>query len=122
MKTTIFKISIIFLLFGLMGAGCEKEEPPCACGIENPLENLDWLKQILDSEPKTFKVYSFTSGGNEYIVIDSFVGNALMQFYSCDGELQCEVGGAAGAGGDCDMPAEYWSDFEKNKKLIFPLE
>lgn len=26
MKTTIFKISSIFLLWGLMGAGCEKEE------------------------------------------------------------------------------------------------
>ena len=77
MKRTILKISFILLLpiiigISLMGAGCEKEEdPPCACGIENPQENLDWLKQILESDLPVTKVYSFRSEGNEYFVIES---------------------------------------------------
>ena len=122
MKTIILKISAFLLLFCLMGTGCEKDDKPCACGVENPIENLDWLKQIFDSGVRPFKVYSFTSNGNEFILTEDSLGNARMTFYNCDGELKCDVGGAAGVGGNCDLPTGYWSDFEKNKKLIYPHE
>ena len=126
MKTKILRLITILLLLlpvcmVLLGAGCEKEKNP-PCGIENPQENLGWLKQILDSDLPVTKVYSFSSEGNEYIVIESSLGNALMQFYNCNGELKCEVGGAVGSGGNCEMPTEYWSDFENNKKIIVNYE
>lgn len=107
------------LFVATLETGCEEEkESTCTCGVENPLENLEWLKNIFESRSDVIKAYSFTSEGDEYIVIESSLENALMQFYNCSGELKCEVGGFVGGGSACDMPTEYWSDFEKNKKII----
>ena len=120
MKTTLLKISFIFLFLSLMGVGCEKEIHTCACGVDNPQDKLVWLKQIINSKSNDVKVYSFLSDKSEYIVVESVLGNALTQFYNCNGELKCEFGGTTGATGNCNMPDEYWSDYERNKKLIYP--
>jgi hypothetical protein len=115
-----------FFLFGaivLMTLSCEEDtETPCACGIENPQENIEWLNAITQNGLDNGKVYSFYSDNNEYILIEGWFFKEHMQIYNCNGDLVCEIGGFIGVGGECNMPVDYSVDFEKSKKLIYPID
>ncbi len=76
MKSLILKISSIILFFNLMGTGCEKKEEDSVtvCGIENPLSNLDWLKNIksqlkTDSDVTSAAIILYRLNNVDYILI-----------------------------------------------------
>ncbi len=101
---------IIFTTFS-----CEEEDKETgACGIENPQENIEWLKYILDRRFCT-EVYQYKYKGQEFISIsDCPTGmDALEVIYTCEGEKYCEIGGFAGF----NTCPEDWNEAEKN--LIF---
>ena len=107
---------ILILLISISLISCEKkEEPPCACDVENPQENLEWLKQRLENRFCT-EVYLYTYNGQEYISIhDCPIGADMgVVTYNCDGTIYCQYIGLSGHS-DCT------ADFLENatKTLIY---
>jgi hypothetical protein len=109
---------IITVLFSFQDS-CKKE-PICYCGIEQPEENLSWLKNHLAYRFCT-EVYSLFFNGIEYIIISDCPGpDAMSVFFDCQGNKTCEYGGANAGGGSCNMPVGFTFEFyEENKKLIY---
>ena len=113
--------SLLLLVLGvtILGAGCEKEDTPCACGVENPQDNLEWLDHRLQ---KRFypEIYSIQYQGKEYIgVYDRPKSpDSVWVIYDCLGEKFCEYIGFTGQW-ICD---EAFKNTLKNKILIYVQE
>ncbi|MGD9977863.1 MAG: hypothetical protein AB7S54_08005 [Bacteroidales bacterium] len=92
---------------------CKKEtnKDPCACGIENPQENIEWLKYILDRSFCT-EVYLYTYNGQEYIGVYDCPGVADGGYviYSCDGTKYCQF---IGLNASCDCSEDFLTNAEK---------
>jgi hypothetical protein len=119
MKRTISIIlpALVFIFF-LQGS-CEKEdESPTVCGVENPHENLEWLKTILNKRFCT-EVYKITYKGEEYIGVydcpDGADYGAIV--YHCDGTKYCEI---IGFTGESTCPDDFWENIEET--LIYKKE
>jgi hypothetical protein len=119
MKAIILKISVFALLLLLTGAGCKDDAPPCACGIENPQENLEWLDHLLQKSFCT-EVYSIQYQGQEYIgIYDCPTGADYgCVIYDCQGNKFCEYIGFTGKW-TCD---DEFKAALINKKLIYKQE
>ena len=107
---------ILILLISLFLISCEKkEEPPCACGVENPQENLEWLKQQLENSFCT-EIYLYKYNDKEYIGIYDCPIGADMGFviYNCDGTKYCQY---VGLSGQCDCTANFLEN--ATKTLIY---
>ncbi len=124
MKKKVLKLfSIYLLLFPLcvvlLGPACKKEDPPCACGVENPQDNLEWLDHLLQKSFYT-EIYSIQYQGKEYIGVydrpKSPDSGAVI--YDCQGEKFCEYIGITGQW-TCD---EAFKNALKNKVLIYIQE
>ncbi len=126
MKTKKLNLLTIYLLLlslciVVLGFGCEKEkETICACGIENPQENIEWLRPMM-IQRSCVEVYTISFEGNEYIVVSDCpeMADGMTIFYDCQGNKVCEWGGVD-LGGNCNMPTSFtYGYYEKNKKLIY---
>ena len=122
MKTLLILIlSFMFLLSFI--PGCRKEEPPFACGVENPHENLPWLKEILDKS-YCVEVYLLIYKGEEIIgLYDCVPGGGDNAGFGvvwnrCDGTIFCSYSGLTG---DCDCPEDF-GEATKNKTLIYYVD
>ena len=103
----------------LTSFSCKEEDaPPCACGIENPQENLEWLNHILQKRFCT-DVYSVKFQGQEYIGIydcddpDTYDNGCV--FYDCSGNLFCQYIGFTGQW-DC---SDEFKEATKKKLIIY---
>lgn len=120
MKLKAF-LTISICIF-LMASGCNKtEDKIVTCGTENPQENIEWLKAILD---KMFcaEVYSIYFKGMQYISVCDCpdVYDAMIVIYDCQGTKVCEWGGINSGGGTCNMPTSFTYDYyERHKKFIY---
>jgi hypothetical protein len=117
MKIRFFPF-IIFTMF-LISDSCIKESDN-ACGVKHPVENLRWLKDLLQHRLCT-EIYLLTFEGMEYIIVSDCPGpDAMAVFYDCQGNKTCEYGGANPGGGMCIMPITFTFEFYlHNKKLIY---
>ncbi len=99
-------------------SNCSRDKTPCACGIENPQTNIEWLNYLLS---KTFcaEVYSISYYNEEYIAISDCprIVDGMTVVYDCSGNKVCEFGGLT-SGSGCTIP-DFWNYFEKNKRLIY---
>lgn len=109
MKTKNFFLLTISLLL-ITGVGCENKQEPTfeiyenreasACGIKDPLKNIDWIKDYCTKHSKSFLetmyIYKNKVENTDYIVIetsteyDSSRSPSSVQttsVYSCKGEL-----------------------------------
>lgn len=122
MKTLLILILPLMFLLPFI-PGCRKEELPFACGVENPHENLSWLKEILDKS-YCIEVYLIIYKGEEIIGLYDCVpgGGDNARFgaawFKCDGTRFCFYSGFTG---DCDCPEDF-EEAAKNKKLIYKLD
>jgi hypothetical protein len=112
-----YLLGILLVLFLFINQESCKKEPPSACGVENPQDNIQWLKTYLESV-FTADVYKITFKDTEYIVIDfpsAFDSNTIV--YNCQGIKLCEYM----VGGMCNLAdAElFWEHYAKNKILIY---
>ncbi|WP_320111621.1 hypothetical protein [Draconibacterium orientale] len=123
MKPTILKLSLFALLLLFAGVGCEDDDPPCACGLENPQENLEWLNHILQKSFCT-EVYSIQYLGQEYIgVYDCPTGADYgWVIYDCDGNKFCEYQGFTGKYTCEDIGSEEFLTALNNRELIYTQE
>jgi len=89
------KMKIILSLFIsilLLTLGCNKTEDKLdACVIEDPQENIEWLKKMLD---KTFcaEIYVIYFKGKEYISVCDCpqMRDGMIVIYDCQGTKVCE--------------------------------
>jgi hypothetical protein len=73
------------------------------CHTQNPLEDLNWLKELKDSFEISEKatgaqIIGYEYQGNDVFLINSCVGCAdeMWQVYDCSGSVICQFGGIAG--------------------------
>lgn len=67
----------IFLFFITLSFSCNESDGPGICGVENPAENLPWLKQkIQEIESNSLSKYS-------YIQEAEYKGKTVFLFNSC---------------------------------------
>jgi len=87
-KTTILLISLVFAI-GV--TSCEKPIP--ACGCDDPLEDLPWLKDTLNLYIRA-DVYSYAYKNVEYIGISTvgYLTSGLVQIFDCAGNYTCSFG------------------------------
>lgn len=96
MKKTLFLI--IALLLSVVFYSCKK--PVTYCGAEDPMNEIDWLKQEANSYTTPLKIYELDYNGQQgfYFVLclDSACNNStqkLMWYKSCTNNLICSWGG-----------------------------
>ena len=101
-----------------------RKNDPKDCA-NNPLQNIDWLKALVDNEALVNRVGSiritqYTYKGNITFLIDDCFGEGcadnLATLYDCEKNKICEFGGIAGL--------NTCPDFEKeaiDKKVLFPV-
>jgi hypothetical protein len=88
----------------------------CYCDTENPVNDLNWLKEIINAEPfnqtDTAEIYYCIYNNIEGFVVDMcvFCPDAMVFFYDCEGNIICEFGGYLGL--------NTCPDFEENLSKI----
>jgi hypothetical protein len=118
MKIKMTKTFLIVLFVIMSILECKKEDSPvCACGVENPQENLPWLKEILQKRIITCtEVYLVRYNNEDYIgVFDCPGQDSGGGYYRCDGTFVC---GYQGITGIWDCSVEFTEAVE-NQKLIY---
>lgn len=109
---------ILCFLIVIMIPNCKGDKTPCACGIENPQENIEWLKDLLN-RVYCVEVYTVIYNNEEYIGIRDCprIVDGMTVIYDCSGNKVCEFGGLF-LGSGCTLP-DFWNYFELNKRLIY---
>jgi len=113
------KILSIFLI--VVFIACDKDEcEECVCGKLYPENNIDWLKEQIESRPFCTYVYTFKFSKQQYISIEDCPGpDSQTLIYDCNGEIKCEIGGFLG-GSICNMPKGFTYEYYlTNKTLIY---
>lgn len=84
---------ILFFSLGLLIFSCQKSEGPESCGVENPTQNLPWLKEIVkDLESSSLSEYHYVVEaryeGNTVFLIQNCCPfcNSIVPVYNCKGE------------------------------------
>lgn len=107
MKTSILKYALFLFAFTLIVTSCKEDDLPeevvTTCNIDNPLETIQWLKEIRDgfdmqANPLPKKIIQYFYQGECVFLIDGCVGCAdnLTTVYNVNQDVICEFGGIAG--------------------------
>lgn len=94
---SFLKNILLLLLLSISLVSCKEDENPLEiCGVEDPVENLPWLKSLTESYNNSSQVigYVFYEGkknGKRIFYLDSCCPMCSYysepQFFDCDGEL-----------------------------------
>ena len=106
MKTISSSLIILSLLL-LSDFSCETETTeeiePLVCGVENPLEDLQWLKEIRDEITMRMSIagaqiiqYTYHSEPVFWVNDCYNCPDVLISVYNCQGDVICEFGGIDG--------------------------
>lgn len=111
MKTSFLNYTLFFFALILLSTSCEKDKPTIdsggivvtTCTVQNPLETIQWLKEIRDgfdmqANPLPKRITQYFYQGECVFLIDGCVGcdDNLTTVYNVDQEVICEFGGIAG--------------------------
>ncbi len=116
----------LIVIMSLVLSGCEKNKPhfhyvgPCHCGVDNPLEKLEWLRKMAEKfeawrgkTHSSISICTYDSGKDGFLVdYNENVADGLTGFYDCDGNLLCTIGGIAG-----NLCPEYNIDHSSISKI-----
>jgi hypothetical protein len=116
------KTLIKILSFLLLVTSCTKDdEIKEFCVLDNPLEDLVWLKEIktnLEQSTSANKseIYEYSYKKQKVFWVDTCVDctDNLITVYNCTGNKMCEFGGIAGVNTCLDFTSEA-----TNKKLLW---
>lgn len=122
MKTIVMKKIILpFVLLIALSFSCQEENTPStACQIENPLQEMDWLKVIIENlEGSSLTEYMYisqaTRGSSTVFLVQNCCPfcNTVTPVYNCEGVLL----GILGSGENGIDPTTI-----KNSKVIWKSE
>lgn len=95
MRKINFLFQFVLVSFLLFGTSCDKQQKfeiyenrvITCCGVSNPIENLEWLKMLINeysiSEELSIKLYQNNSNNTINIVVEDDI---FTKVYNCDGE------------------------------------
>jgi hypothetical protein len=96
------RIAICLIAILLMAFSCE-DDIITTCNTNDPLEELDWLKEIknnleLSNSAAGFEIIQYSYQGNDVFWVDDCYQcpDGLIQVYDCAGAVICEFGGIDG--------------------------
>lgn len=81
---------------------CQKESfVQCTCGVENPLENIVWLKDLVtdlttdtEVDSATITTYDYSDSNAFYVYIHKkMLYDSPNPIFNCEGEMIFRVGG-----------------------------
>ncbi len=119
MKPKFLILNFIILSLVAFIQSCDRlNSQTCACGVDNPQKDLEWLKDILQRRSiSCTEVYLVRYNNEDYIGIydcpkgdDSGCG-----YYRCDGTLVCGYQGFTGIW-NC---SKEFTEATKDKTLIY---
>lgn len=104
------KVSFVILVAVLLLSACKKDrtamhfdyDGPCHCGVENPLEELDWLHTMaedFESAPQWATISTCLYGSaRQGFIVDPCVqcADGMQSLFDCQGNLLGNLGGIAG--------------------------
>ena len=96
MKKSLLTFSYFLVALLLAGSSCNDEEDKLVvCGVEDPLENLEWLKELINEPSYEIihpEIYYIEYENEEYIAFyhPNFT-DPVAFVYSCDGEEVCQA-------------------------------
>lgn len=99
---TLIKIIFLCGIIGISAFSCEKEDAAyCACGVENPLDKIVWLKNLktdltADTEIDSAKIilYDYLESSAFYVHIHKkLLFDTPSPIYNCEGSIIFKVGG-----------------------------
>lgn len=100
---TFIRATLVIALIASFQSCDEDNQQIGSCGVEDPLDELDWLAEIkngfeLSLQPASAQIVSYTFKDEQVFLVESCVGCAdgLTSIYNCQGEVICEFGGIAG--------------------------
>ena len=104
MRSLLHKILYICMLTLIFQFSCkETNNPQYACGTDDPLENLQWLKELKVSLEMSAKMTGAQIIQYQYQEDDVFLVNdcyncmdGLIQVFNCEGDVICQFGGIIG--------------------------
>jgi hypothetical protein len=116
MRKILFLLLFIFLY--IASESCKKDSI-CACQVEQPDENLPWLKVMIQGMICE-DIYQFYFEGTEYIIISSCdaASDIIETVYDCDGNRLCTHGGKF-PDPSCSLSSSYWDQYYTERRLIF---
>ena len=90
----------LILLLGMIFFSCQKDElPVLVCGVEDPVEDLDWLnEQIRELEGSDFGAFQYftqaKSGNQDIFILKNCCSNcnSVYPIYDCQGNELGSVG------------------------------
>ena len=110
MRKTFFIAIALVAVTMLMFSACKKDksvlhfdyEGPCHCGVENPLEDLEWLHRTAESfesttQWATISICVYDSARQGFIVNPCVqCPDGMQSLFDCQGNLMGNLGGIAG--------------------------
>ena len=126
MKTKFLRlISLFFLLLPvsvvLLGVGCKDDDSISVCGVEEPLTNLSWLKDLKadieeDSEITSSVIALYSLDNVDYIYVQNHFSSAYEipnTIFDCEGNEKYKCGGNQ----PVDSCTTFFSEAQKTKTL-----
>lgn len=121
----IIKIFFMFGIFLFAAFSCEDEDNPLSvCGIEEPQENIAWLKEIIEKRTNAellegikAEIYCINYNGDYIIEVILCVdcADGIITYYDCEGNVFCQAGGIAGV---ISCPEDLNVNYD-NKKIMW---
>jgi len=109
MKQLIF-FTLLSSFMIIVLSNCKKDKKPCACGVEDPQVNIEWLNNTL-SRSFCAEIYLYKYNGQEFIGIHDCPGvDAGFVIYNCDGSFFCQY---IGLNASCDCPPGFLDNAQK---------
>lgn len=110
MKKPFFIAIALVAVTMLMFSACKKDksvlhfdyEGPCHCGVENPLEDLEWLHRTAESFESTTQWATISicvyDSARQGFIVDPCVQcpDGMQSLFDCQGNLMGNLGGIAG--------------------------
>lgn len=93
------RIAILLIAILLMAFSCE-DDFITTCNTNDPLEELDWLKEIknrleMSASAAGYEIIQYSYQGNDVFWVDDCYqcSDEPIQIYDCEGNVICEFGG-----------------------------
>lgn len=118
-RILLFLITIICKV--LLISACSNSEENTICNVENPLENLSFLKEAKDNIDRidcggksSITQYTYNNNTVFEVIICDQITNGQTLIYNCSGDTICIFGGIAGVNTCPDF-----NNNKTNKKQLY---